>query len=172
MKAIFKLFPVWLFIVLSTLLSPLKADAQGRILINEYMPWPGNACGTPSEFIELLNMGPGPMNIGCYILTDGDFSVTIPPGTILQPGQFYVIAGQDFLPSPCTNINMNVTADLNWTTCNCTSGPIPSFGGGFLTDGGSANEQLVLLGPALEVIDAVARNMPVETSVDITTANL
>jgi Lamin Tail Domain/Secretion system C-terminal sorting domain len=170
MKAIFKLFPVWLFIVLSTLLSPLKADAQGRILINEYMPWPGNACGTPSEFIELLNMGPGPMNIGCYILTDGDFSVTIPPGTILQPGQFYVIAGQDFLPSPCTNINMNVTADLNWTTCNCTSGPIPSFGGGFLTDGGSANEQLVLLGPALEVIDAVARNMPVETSVDITTA--
>jgi hypothetical protein len=65
---------------------------------------------------------------------------------------------------------MNVTADLNWTTCNCTNAPIPSFGGGFLTDGGSANEQVVLLGPALQVVDAVARNLPVETSSQITTA--
>jgi hypothetical protein len=172
MKAIFTYISAWLFISFSTLLYALPADAQGRVIINEYMPWPGNACGTPSEFVELLNMGPGPMNIGCYILTDGDFSITIPPGTILQPGQFYVIAGQDFLPSPCTNINMNVTANLNWTTCNCTSGPIPNFGGGFLTDGGSANEQVVLLGPSLEVIDAVARSLPVETSRDITTANM
>jgi hypothetical protein len=110
------------------------------------------------------------MNIGCYILTDGDYSVTIPPGTILQPGEFFVIAGQDILPSPCTNISMNVTADLNWTTCNCTSAPIPSSGGGFLSDGGSANEQVVLLSPGLQVIDAVARNLPVEVSSNITTA--
>jgi hypothetical protein len=170
MKA--KIFPfvTWLLLFFSSILSSFQADGQGRVVINEYMPWPGNACGTPSEFVELLNMGPGPMNIGCYILTDGDFSVTIPPGTILQPGQFYVIAGQDLLPAPCTNISMNVTADLNWTTCNCTSAPIPTVGGGFLTDGGSANEQLVLLDPGLQVVDAVARNLPVEVSVDITTA--
>jgi hypothetical protein len=83
-----------------------------------------------------------------------------------------VIAGQDFLPAPCTNIAMDVTADLNWTTCNCTSAPIPSFGGGFLTDGGSANEQLVLMDPGLNVVDAVARNLPVETSSTIVTSDL
>lgn len=149
-----------------------KLSAQGRVFINEYMPWPGNACGTPSEFVELMNMGPGPVNIGCYILTDGDFSVTIPAGTILQPGQFYVIAGQDLLPAPCTNISMDVTANLNWNTCNCTSGPIPSLGGGFLTDGGSANEQVVLLSPTLQVVDAVARSLPVEPSSLITTSDL
>lgn len=172
MKAIFTRISVWLLIFSAGFCSFSDAKAQGRVIINEYMPWPGNACGTPSEFVELLNMGPGPMDISCYILTDGDFSITIPPGTILQPGQFYVIAGQDYLPYPCTNINSDIYADLNWTTCGCTSGPIPSGGGGFLTDGGSANEQVVLLGPALEVIDAVARSLPVETSTTIITADM
>jgi hypothetical protein len=172
MKAKSTHFFTWLLPLAFSALCAQPASGQGRVILNEYMPWPGNACGTPSEFVELLNMGPGPVNIGCYILTDGDFSITIPAGTVLAPGQFYVIAGQDFLPSPCTNINMNVTANLNWNTCNCTSAPIPSFGGGFLTDGGSANEQVVLLDPALNVVDAVARSLPVETSSTIVTSDL
>ncbi|HWR32701.1 MAG TPA: lamin tail domain-containing protein [Chitinophagaceae bacterium] len=144
--------------------------SQGRVVINEYMPWPGNTCGTTAEFVELLNFGPGPMNIGCYILTDGDYSITIPANTILQPGQFYLISGQDILPAPCGNIDSTVTVHLNWNTCNCTSGSIPTTGDGFLTDGGSANEQLVLLDPNLKIIDAVARSLPVETSSQITTS--
>ncbi|RYY39489.1 MAG: lamin tail domain-containing protein [Chitinophagaceae bacterium] len=76
----------------------VKAQAYGRVVINEYMPWPSASCGTTSEFIELLNFGPGPTNIGCYILTNGKYSVTIPPNTIIQPGQFFVIAGQGSLP--------------------------------------------------------------------------
>ena len=61
---------------------------QGKVVINEYMSWPSNGCGVTSEFIELLNYGPGPMNIGCYIITEGDYSITIPANTILQPGAF------------------------------------------------------------------------------------
>lgn len=143
---------------------------QGRVVINEYMPWTLNGCGTTAEFVELMNFGPGPVDIGCYILTDGDFSVTIPPNTILQPGQYFVIAGQDEINAPCANINATIQADLNWNNCDCTSDPIPTSGSGFFTDGGSANEQVVLLDANLEVVDAVVRSYPVEPSSVITTS--
>lgn len=146
------------------------SQAQGRVVINEYLPWPVNGCGVTSEFVELYNFGPGPVNIGCYILTDGDFSITIPANTFLQPGQFYVIAGQNFIPAGCANINNDVVANLNWNTCNCTSGAIPTTGDGLFTDGGSASEQVVLLSPSLTVVDAVVRTLPVESSSLITTS--
>lgn len=142
------------------------------MVINEYMPWPANSCGVTSEFVELLNYGPGPVDIGCYVLTEGDFAVTIPPHTILQPGQFYVMAGQDILPAPCGNIDSDVHASLNWNTCNCTSGTIPTTGDGLFTDGGSASEQVVLLNPSLKVVDAVVRTLPGEPSSSITTASV
>jgi hypothetical protein len=145
---------------------------QGHVVINEYMPWTLNGCGATAEFVELMNFGPGPMNIGCYILTDGDYSVTIPPNTILQPGEFYVIAGQDSIPFPCANIDSSIHADLNWNSCGCTSAPIPTTGDGFFTDGGFASEQVVLLDPNLKVVDAVVRDLPAEPSSAITTSNI
>jgi len=162
-----------LIILLIQFQMSFSAFSQGRVVINEFMPWTSNTCGGPTaEFVELLNFGPGPVDIGCYILTDGDYSVTIPPNTIIQPGQFYVISGQNVIPAPCANINATVTADLNWNTCNCTSGAIPTTGDGLFTDGGSANEQVVLLSPTLTVVDAVVRSLPVEPSALITTSNL
>jgi hypothetical protein len=139
------------------------AQQQGRVLINEYMPWTSNSCGVKSEFVELMNFGPGPVDIGCYILTTGVYSVTIPPNTILQPGQFYVIAGQDFLPGTCANVDSGatgVTAHLNWNTCNCTNMPIPTANNseGMMRDDGYT--PLVFLDPSLKVIDAVVRGLP------------
>jgi len=159
-----------LLLIFFLIKSPV--NAQGRVVINEYMPWTPASCGATSDFVELLNFGPGPMNIGCYVITDGDFSITIPPNTILQPGQFYVISGQDVLPQPCGNVDSTIHAHLNWNTCNCTSGAIPTTGDGFLTDGGSANEQLVLMDPSFNVIDAVVRSFPVESSSLITTSSM
>jgi hypothetical protein len=148
---------------------PRTGQSQGRVVINEYMPWPGSTCGTTAEFIELLNFGPGPVNIGCYILTDGDYSITIPENTILQPGQFYVIAGRDSIVAPCANLDSTIHVSLNWNTCGCTSAPIPTTGDGFMTDGGSASEQVVLLDPQMNIVDAVARTLPAETNNTITT---
>jgi hypothetical protein len=144
--------------------------SQGRVVINEYLPWPANGCGVTSEYVELLNFGPGPINIGCYILTDGDFSITIPANTILQAGDYFVISGQNTISSGCANIDSAITVDLNWTTCNCTSGTIPTTGDGFMTDGGSASEQIVLLDPNKNVVDAVVRTLPAESSSNITTS--
>ena len=158
------------FLILFTGLS-FHSFSQGRVVINEYLPWPSNGCGVTSEYIELYNFGPGPMNIGCYILTDGDYSITFPANTIIQAGQYYVISGQSTISAGCANIDSLIHVDLNWTTCGCTSGTIPTTGDGFMTDGGSATEQLVLLDPNLNVVDAVARSLPVESSSNITTSS-
>lgn len=149
----------------------LQAQPTGRIVINEYLPWPGNGCGVTTEFIELVNLGPGIVDLSCYVVTDGDYAITIPSGTFLNPGQYFVLAGQSFIPAPCGNLLQPIYADLNWNTCNCTSGPIPTTGDGLMTDGGSANEQLVLLNPSGQVVDAVVRGLPQETSASIITLN-
>jgi hypothetical protein len=160
------------FVCLTILgLGAQAQSSQGRVVINEYMPWPSSTCGTTAEFVELLNFGPGPINIGCYILTDGDYSITIPANTILQPGQYYIIAGQSTLGQPCGNLDSSITVDLNWNTCGCTSASIPTTGDGLMTDGGSASEQLVLMDGAGNVVDAVVRSSP-ESSASITTASL
>jgi hypothetical protein len=81
LKTNFTLLAILLITTIFTV--PQKANAQfGQVLINEYVPWPGNACGSSTALVELFNMGPRPANIGCYVLTDGDFSVTIPANTI------------------------------------------------------------------------------------------
>lgn len=134
------------------------------------MAWSG--CNTTSEFIELMNFGPGPMDIGCYIVTNGQYSVTIPPNTVIQPGKYYLISGQDILAKNCGNMDSAVTVDLNWNTCNCTNKPVPVTGDGFMQNGGGANEKVVLLDPDLNVIDAVSRKLPVTASASVTTANV
>ena len=149
--------------MLLLLLLNKSAFTQGRILINEYLSWPANSCSVASEYIELYNFGPGTVDLGCYVLTDGDYAITIPSNTIVQPGQFFVIAGQNSIPLGCANANRAVTVNLNWNTCNCTSGPIPTTGDGFMTDGGAGSEQLVLLDPSFKVIDAIVRTLS-ETS--------
>ena len=136
-------------------------------MINEFMPWAG--CNTTSEFIELLNFGPGPMDIGCYIITNGKYSVTVPPNTVLQRGQYYVLSGQNTLAQNCGNTDSLIHVDLNWNACNCTNTAIPTTGDGFMQNGGNAKEKVVLLDPNLNVIDAVSTDIPVSPSSSITT---
>lgn len=157
------------FLLLSLLLLfRLAGLAQGRVLINEFMAWSG--CSTTSEYIELMNFGPGPANIGCYIVTNGQYSVTIPANTVLNQGEYFVLAGQNSLAMGCGNIDSTIEVDLNWNTCNCTNAPVPATGNGFMLNGGGANEKIVLLSPTLSIVDAVSRSVPVSASASITTA--
>ncbi|MFN5021372.1 MAG: lamin tail domain-containing protein [bacterium] len=169
MKPLVKRIPLYAYMCLAIFLLPAASNAQGRLVINEFMAWPGESCPTTAEFIELKNMGPGPMNIGCHVITDGDFSITIPANTFLKPGEFYVLGGQDIINAPCANLTRNITVNLNWNTCNCTSGSIATEAEGLLTDGGAAGEQLVLFNPSGTIIDAVVREInKIETSSSIT----
>lgn len=160
---------------LAALVLTKPSLAQGKVVINEYMPWASNGCGTTSEFVELLNFGPGPVDIGCYILTTGVYSVTVPKNTVIYPGQFYVIAGQNFISGSCANVDSSssgVHVNLNWSTCNCTNVPIPATGDGMMKDGGNSNTPLALLDPSLNIVDAVVRNTPTEATQTITTASM
>jgi hypothetical protein len=163
-----KIYLLVIFAVFISLTNSVKGQA-GYVLLNEYMPWTTNTCTVNGEFIELYNFGPGPVNMGCYMITDGDFSITFPPNTIINAGQYFVLGGKDTIPNGCANIDSQVVVNLNWSTCNCTSGVIPTTGDGFLTDGGSANEQVILFDPNLKVVDAVVRKTPQEASSVITT---
>lgn len=170
MKTFITRISLVIYIFVGALLLPAASQGQGRLIINEFMAWPGNSCAVTAEFIELKNMGPGPMDIGCYVITDGDFSITLPANTILGPGQFYVLGGQDVINAPCANLTKNVTVNLNWNTCGCSSVSIAAEADGLLTDGGAAGEQLVLFNPSGTIIDAVVRKISeTETSSLITT---
>ncbi len=157
----------WLFTVMF-LAGNFGSYGQGRIVVNEFMSWSG--CNTTNEYIELLNFGPGPMNIGCFVVTNGQYAVTIPGNTILQPGEYFVLSGTDLLAAGCGNTDSAVAVDLNWTTCGCTDKPVPTTGDGFLKNGGSANEKVVLMNNSGTVIDAVSRSTPTP-SVAITTSS-
>lgn len=163
---------LWILFLIITFAPTLNANAQGKVIINEYLSWASNGCATETEYIELMNFGPGAVDISCYILTDGDYAITIPANTILQAGQLYIISGVDTIPPGCANINnLPVVVQLNWNKGNCTSAPIPKTGDGFMTDGGEGSEQLVLFTPELDIVDAIVRKIPEPSSTITTAAN-
>lgn len=91
------------------------------------------------EWTELLNNGNTPLDIGCYVMTDGDWSVTFPPGTIIPP--FGIIT----IGSPFSQIP---GLDINIASCNCTSGTTSQVG--VFTNG---DEQLVITNASGQIID-------------------
>lgn len=83
---------------LALLFAP--AMARASIIINEFQYDDG---GTDDrEFVELYNAGPAPVDISGWVLTGRDpttinASATIPNGTIIAPGGFYVIGNAGVL---------------------------------------------------------------------------
>ena len=91
----------FVLLILSILFIENKSHAQ--IVINEIgigAPSVRDAAGG-GEFVELFNKSGCAVNIGCYVLVysgtavipAAGWSVTIPSGTMLGPGQFYLIGG-------------------------------------------------------------------------------
>ncbi len=78
------------------------------------------------EYIELI--GPPGANIGCYVLSDGDWTITIPPGTTIPTDGFYTI-GND-------SIWGQGTMDLDAENCACFTDGNSGQGLLILTDGG------------------------------------
>lgn len=89
-----------------TAVLALAASANAAIVINEVL---GSTTGTDSEFIELYNTGGSAMNIGGWRIelwdsdsgasfggADGGSPYIIPSGTILNPGDYYVMANTTF----------------------------------------------------------------------------
>lgn len=134
----------WLAILVFGLMS---VSLHAQLVINEILinatnaNCDGSCMPNTGEWTELYNNSNSPINIGCYVLTDGDWSATIPPGTILQPYEIYTIG----------SVNSQIpNLDLNIATCNCTSGAASEIG--VFTNG---NEQVAITNTTGTIIDGL-----------------
>ncbi len=105
-----------------------------QVIINEIMVNPSGAndgANTPntSEWVELYNAGGASVDLSCWVLADGDMTITIPSGNSIAPGGYYTIA---------SNIGSGLSPNLDFGTCACGT---PAAQLVIFTNGG---EQLVL----------------------------
>lgn len=102
---------------------------SSTVVLNEIMYRPvlqnGQSPNT-GEYIELL--GPPGADISCYVLTDGDWTLTIPQGTTIPSDGIFTI-GNDVVWGAGT-------FDLDAENCNCFTDGNGGFGLLILTDGG------------------------------------
>ena len=82
-----------------------------EIMINPSGNNDGNNPPNTSEWVEIYNTCDQPVDISCYVLTDGDFAVTFLQGTVIPAGSYFVVGSS----------NSDAPVDYNWATCNCTT---------------------------------------------------
>lgn len=114
----------------------LQLNLQAQCLvINEVYARPaaagtnGNPCDT-GEWIELFNASSSPVDISCYSIcsfenqsgTNRGHCVTIPAGTVIPAGGFYLMGGNG---SVCPTCDFTSGAlQLNWHSYTCASGMV------------------------------------------------
>lgn len=109
-----------IFISDSITTTPCTAPS---VVINEIMYRPNLNDGFSTnplltgEYIELI--GPAGTNIGCYVLTDGDWSITIPAGTTIPADGLFTL-GHNNSPYATTN---GIAYDLDVANCGCFVAP-------------------------------------------------
>jgi gliding motility-associated-like protein len=119
------------------------ALSQCGIVINELVINGPGACDgscnpNTEEWVELYNTCNAAIDLSCWVLGDGDFTITFPQGTVIAPGG-HVVVGSD---------SSGPNVDINLASCNCTAGSLI----GTYTN---ANEQLILLNASGAVQDAI-----------------
>jgi len=129
----------------------LGLSSHGQVVINEvYINAVINdGANSPDtgEWVEFYNTAAASVDMSCWVFCDGDFCVTIPDGTILLAGDFFLVGSA--VGAGCgVGCDFSFTPDLDWATCGCTAGTSV----GVLTNGG---EQIVLYDDSGTVIDAV-----------------
>ena len=108
-----------LLILLFPLSLPLFAQTA---VINEFSSDPTMYDGAGGEFVELYcPLGGGACDISCWVVSDGQGLITIPDGTVIPDGGYYLIAH-----APAFNCDscdfFGIPVDLNTATCGCLNG--------------------------------------------------
>ncbi len=111
--------------------TALNNCSSSVVRLNEFLYRPMAAMNNGTdpntgEYIELI--GPPGTDLSCYILTDGDWTITLPAGTTIPSDGFFTI-GNDFIWGAGT-------FDLDAENCNCFTDGGGGAGLLILTDGG------------------------------------
>lgn len=122
----------------------LVGNAQ-CVLINEVMVNPSSACDgacvpNTAEWIELYNSCTTVVDISCFVITDGDFTITIPAGTSIPANGYFVIGSN----------NSGGPVNLNISNCGCVNGNATEIG--ILSN---TAEQIILVNSAGAQQDAI-----------------
>jgi hypothetical protein len=80
--------------------STLSVVPACQLLITEIQADSGTGDGQGSEWFELYNPTAAAIDISCYVITDGDWVLTIPPGTSVPAGAFFTIGNQSLATCP------------------------------------------------------------------------
>lgn len=86
-------FKTFIYLILSSLVFNVNssfAQSGCSVVIQAISINPGNCnggvdCDTPSEYIEIFNPCFEPLEVGCSVICDGGWCVTLPTGMTLQP---------------------------------------------------------------------------------------
>ena len=103
---------------LTTCSSGLHGIVLNEVMINAAGACDGSCTPSSGEWVELYNNDIFPVDLECYIITDGDFSVTLPAGSII-PGNGFLVVGSS---------NSGVPINIDIATCGCTTGPNAQVG--------------------------------------------
>ena len=116
-----------------------------EVLVNGPGLCDGSCTPNTEEWVELYNTCGGPVDISCFVMSDGDWSLTFPPGTIIPANGYFTIGGASHL-APAE------TPDLNWGTCGCVSAVMNI---GIFTNGG---EQIAIFDDLGTFVDGLLWN--------------
>jgi gliding motility-associated-like protein len=134
----------FLGLIFSLFVLIFKTNAQcviiNEVLVNPNDPCDGNCMPNTAEWIELYNTCNTPVDLSCFVISDGDFTVTFPTGTTIAANGYFVIGSS----------NSGGTVNLNIATCGCTAGNATEIG--ILSN---TSEQLILLNSAGVQQDAI-----------------
>jgi hypothetical protein len=136
------------------------------LLFNELSPDPANSEGSNDAIVELINTSGSSIDGGCTVISNGEWTVVLPAGTMIAPGETFLIAcseGQAGNPV----IGTGLTCDecdfpglpIDFDVCDPNNAQYVDFGGsGFTLDNASDDDgdQLVLFDNAGIILDAVA----------------
>jgi gliding motility-associated-like protein len=124
-----RFFPLVLSLLLYSTISTAQCVIINEVMIRPNDPCDGNCAPNAAEWIELYNSCSNPVDVSCFVLTDGDFTVTFPSGTIIPANGYYVLG----------SVNSGIPVDLNMATCGCAA---PALQTGILTN---PNEQIIIV---------------------------
>lgn len=101
----------------STPIPSSSCDNAATVKFNEVMVRPSTfddnfTNGPKGEWIEII--GPPGMSLACYIITDGDWAITIPPGYSIGSDGLFVVG---------TNAASGPEVDLDVNSCGCVFSP-------------------------------------------------
>ena len=100
-------------------LAMLGSSVEAALVINEVLydsTTNDGSNGSNGEWFELYNSGPGSVDASNFIITDGDWSVVLDPGTMIGAGEFFLIGYNGFADdlggTPTFDVDLNSHAGI------------------------------------------------------------